>query len=88
MMWVRFPNGQCIQYNRAGYVVRNTEYSDVYVKRGADSKGEGWIAQVPNSCIIELELACRVSNPLTEPKEDVTKELKSLRRLVNKALKK
>lgn len=39
MMWVRFPNGQCIQYNRANYANRHAEYSDLYTE-----KDGAWIA--------------------------------------------
>jgi hypothetical protein len=86
MMWVRFPNGQCVQYNNANYAVRNSEYTDLY-KKSVDGKGQGWIAQVPNTCIVEVEFACRVWNPLTEPREDVAKELRSIKRKLVKASK-
>ncbi len=85
MMWVRFPSGQCIQYNRAAYVTRSAEYSDLYTKEPA--KGGTWIAQVPNSCIIEVEHACRVWNPLDAgPKDTETaRELRSIKRKIGKS---
>lgn len=77
MMWVRFPNGQCVQYNRARYVTRHANgYSDLYTKRDGD-----WIAQIPNTCIIESEHACRVWNPLDKvPDTETAKELRAIKR--------
>lgn len=77
MMWVRFPNGQCIQYNTAHYVERSPTggYTDMY-----EGKGGKWIAQIPNACVIESMRACAVSNPLTETPADVLKELRAIKR--------
>lgn len=76
MMWVRFPNGQCIQYNTANYVSRTQYgYGDLYTKKDGQ-----WIAQVPNTCIIESIPACRVSNPLTPTPVDILKELRAIKR--------
>src|SRR3569832_2439685 len=55
MMTVRFPNGQAVQYNTATYVLRKDGFSDLYTKKDGT-----WIAQVPNTCIIESVSACRV----------------------------
>lgn len=83
MMTVRFQNGQAIQYNNAGYVVRSAEYSDLYEARGDDGKGKNWIAQVPNSCVIECRFACRVYDALQErPLDDLTREIRSLKRKI------
>jgi hypothetical protein len=82
MMWVRFPNGQCIQYNQAGYVARSQfGYTDIYTK-----KDGVWIAQVPNTCVIEVQFACRVWNPLDNRPDDTAtaKELRSLKRKLQK----
>lgn len=79
MMTVRFPNGQAIQYNNAKYVERSEVYTDIY-----DKKGGIWIAQVPNSCVIEAVTACRVYNPIVQVKSEhldaVNKELRSIKR--------
>ena len=78
MMTVRFPNGQAIQYNTANYANRHSEYSDLY-----ESDGGKWIAQIPNSCIIESVFACRVYNPLdrhSQEHDDLAKEIKSIGR--------
>lgn len=82
MFWVRFPNGQCVQYNRATYGIRSPDgYTDILTE-----KGGFWIAQVPNTCIIEAEYACRVWNPLdTNPKDtDTAKELRAIKRKLGK----
>ena len=81
MMTIRFPNGQAVQYNGANYVHRFSDYSDLYEKK--DGK---WIAQVPNTCIIEVVTPCRVYNPLQENQQakidELTKEIKLLKRKV------
>ena len=78
MMTVRFPNGQTVQYNAANYVVRSQNYSDLYVKKDGP-----WIAQVPNTCIVESLPACRVYDALQQqPLEQLTKEIRALRRKV------
>lgn len=84
MMWVRFPNGQCIQYNTANYVLRHDAgYTDLYTKKDGT-----WIAQVPNTCVVESVAACRVWNPLTQPTDsEAAKELRSVKRKLDRALK-
>lgn len=81
MMTVRFPNGQAIQYNTAGFVLRNTSYTDIYVKEGGQ-----WIAQVPNTCVIESVRACKVYNGLQNAESQkfigIEKELRSLKRKI------
>lgn len=84
-MTVRFPNGQAIQYNSAGFVSRHSEYSDLYERKGAGGNGEVWIAQVPNSCVIECRMPCRVYDAMqTQPLEVLTKEVRSLKRKISK----
>ena len=61
MMTVRFPNGQAVHYNTATYATRRSEFTDLYTEEGGD-----WVAQVPNSCIIEMVPACCVYNALDE----------------------
>ena len=77
MMTVRFPNGQAVQYNDATFCNRSREYSDLWTKEGGT-----WIAQIPNTCIIENKPACRVYNPLdrADIDERVAKELRAMRR--------
>ncbi len=61
---MRFPDGTSIQYNNAHYAVRNTAgYTDLYDCK--DEKARRWIAQFPNSCVIEVSPACRVYNALS-----------------------
>jgi len=53
---VRFPEtGICLQYNDGGYVERHDRFSDILEK-----KGGRWLAQVPNSCLIEWVRPCFV----------------------------
>lgn len=81
MMWVRFPNGQCVQYNNANYVVRSQwGYTDLYTKKDGT-----WVAQVPNTCIIEVQFACRVWNPLAVDDTETAKELRSIKRKLSKS---
>lgn len=78
MMTVRFPNGQAVQYNEARYVARYDSYTDLY-----DKKDGVWIAQVPNTCLIESQPACRVYDALQQqPLEQFTKEVRALKRKI------
>jgi len=89
MFTVRFPNGQAVQYNTATFAIRGSSYTDIYKYRGKDDKGEGWIAHVPNTCIIENVPACRVYDAVKkETNDNLAKEISSLKRKLNKALKK
>lgn len=78
MMTVRFPNGQAVQYNTANYASRWATYTDLYTK-----KDGGWIAQVPNTCIIEVSPACHVYDALQQRAlGQLIKEVRALRRKV------
>ena len=80
MITVRFPNGQTVVYNTANYVTRTENYADIYTRKDGE-----WIAQVPNSCIIEAVSACRVYDALQQqPLEQLTKEVRALRRKISK----
>lgn len=79
MMTVRFPNGQAIQYNDARHVNRHNEFTDLYT-----CEDGRWIAQVPNSCIIEGAIPCQVYNPLAEHGENLEKEITLLRKQLRK----
>jgi len=73
---VRFPNGHTLTYNSAGYIDRYTERTDLYTRENG-----AFLAQVPNSCVIEFEKPCRVYNALQENSlEALTKEVRALRR--------
>lgn len=61
MMTVRSPQGLAIRYNNANYATRHTEYTDLY-RKVVDGKGSDWIAQVPNSWLIELVEPCAVTS--------------------------
>jgi hypothetical protein len=63
MITVRFPSGFSIQYNSASYVTRRDAYSDLYEK----SDGVGWVAQVPNECVIEVKPPCKMYDALKKP---------------------
>jgi hypothetical protein len=56
MITVRFPTGVSVQYNDAAVVERGSDYSDLYTNRYKTC----WVAQVPNSAIIEIRSACAV----------------------------
>jgi hypothetical protein len=59
MMTVRFPNGQAVQYNTAGFCLyRNNGQKALYTS----AKKEQWIATVPADCIVENVTASRVYN--------------------------
>jgi|WetSurMetagenome_2_1015567.scaffolds.fasta_scaffold233613_2 hypothetical protein len=80
MMTVRFPNGQAVQYNNARHVNRYDTYSDIYEREGGI-----WIAQVPNTCIIESQAACRVYDGIEDmPKgtdmQNLTKIIQELKK--------
>lgn len=86
MITVRFPNGQAVQYNDGNYVSRSERYSDIYTRK--DGK---WIAQIPNTCIIEVVPACRVYNPVDKHSLDILFKISDLERqikLLRKELKK
>jgi hypothetical protein len=64
MLRVRFPNGQCVQYNDATDVEfhSNGEIRILHVKEAK----RWWLASVaPGShCIIEWQTPCAVTNPV------------------------
>lgn len=77
MMWVRSPCGQCIRYDKATLVRRReAEYVDLY----EDDAYTRWVAQVPNSWLIEGQRACSVENPSTHGLEAVRQEITALRK--------
>jgi len=61
MIRVRFPNGQCVTYNEANHVERLAEFTDLYESKAKRQ----WIAQVPNTAIIECVEPCSVTNPIS-----------------------
>lgn len=79
MMTVRFQSGFSVRYNDANFVSRHGEYSDLMTAE----KGK-WIAQVPNSAIIEVMPSCSCFNPIADTAHDrlsrVEKELRAIRR--------
>lgn len=82
MMWVRFPNGQCIRYNTANLAKRTLNgYTDLYTK-----KDGVWVAQVPTAmCVIESIQACAITNPLDkQPDTETAKELRAIKRKLSK----
>jgi hypothetical protein len=86
MMTVRFATGFSVQYNTAGYVVRSTNYTDLYTKKDGD-----WVAQVPNEAIVEAVPCCRTYNaPDVQPWENVTamsREMRTMKQAIAKLAK-
>lgn len=86
MITVRFADGLCVQYNTANYVNRHEGYSDI-----CTAKDGTWVAQVPNTAIIEVVQACRTYREDYEPINDrlgrVETELRGLKRKLSAALK-
>lgn len=81
MLTVRFPNGQAVQYNNAIDVVQSPFQGMNYLM----AKG-GWIAIIPNTCIVEWERACQVYNPLENNKSEQIEKLTKKIRLLKKAI--
>lgn len=79
MITVRFPTGVTIQYNAACYVERHAEYSDLYEKNDKT----GWVAQVPNSALIEIKQPCRVYRSPDMPDRHAD-EIRALRKSVDR----
>ena len=77
MITVRFPTGFSIQYNDANYVHRSSEYTDLYTEKDGN-----WIAQAPNSALIERFPPCRTYNPISTATERVQAEITALRKEV------
>lgn len=86
MMWVRFPNGQCIQYNTAFYVIHDENCRRLFPSKADGDANRNCIAIVPHDCIVELTHACSVTNPLDKsPSETaITRELRSIKRKLAK----
>ncbi len=60
-MTVRFPNGQAVTYNRAGYLsYKDDSEWELYTENGGD-----WIASIQKSAgaILETEAPCSIENP-------------------------
>lgn len=70
MITVRFPSGFSIQYNDANYVSRHEEYSDLLTK-----KDGYWVAQVPNTAVIEMTPACRTYGCLRDETTETVRAL-------------
>ena len=82
MIWVRFSTGVSVRYNTANFICRREEYSDLYVDEAAAKANRGWVAQVPNSAIIEVVEACAVNHPLdtSNPRlSEIEKTLRSMK---------
>lgn len=85
MITVRFATGFSIQYNNANLWTRNAEYSDLFYQH--DNKKE-WVAQVPNSCIIEAVSPCRTyhagDSEIKQSLDNAAKSVRSLTRKIGK----
>jgi hypothetical protein len=70
MITVRFASGFSVQYNTANFVTRHTEYSDL-----STAKDGTWVAQVPNSALIEVVTPCRVYSAV---RDETTETIRGL----------
>jgi hypothetical protein len=61
-MWVRYPNGQVIQYNTANHFV-HTDAGDWQLLTRENGSLVARI-QASSGCIVEFEKACSVENPI------------------------
>jgi hypothetical protein len=76
MMTVRSPEGLSLRFNHANFAERNPHgYTDLYTE-----KGGYWIAQVPNTWIIEVRQPCRIWNAAQEPSEAISALLDDIER--------
>jgi len=57
MMTIRFQNGFSVTYNDAQYAHRGANYTDLYTD--SNERTRKWIAQVPNTALIEVRPACK-----------------------------
>lgn len=79
MMTVRSPTGFSIVYNDAHHVYRRAEYTDLY----KDENQQSWVAQVPNSWVIELVRPWRVYDAAHAPADVAKAFLQELRNRSN-----
>lgn len=81
MITVRFATGFSVQYNAGNYAVRSAEFTDIY-----DRKGGKWLAQVPNSAIIEVAQPCRTYMAQGDDEDrritELTREVSLLKRRI------
>ena len=54
MITVRFASGFSVRYNSATFAQNRSEFTDLLTKEGGL-----WVAQVPNSSIVEFTAPCR-----------------------------
>lgn len=51
-------------FSKAGYVVRHTEYTDLYIEKNKlTNAGHGWIAQIPNTWAIMPSIYAHKQTP-------------------------
>jgi hypothetical protein len=81
MITVRFDSGYSVQYNTANYVSRSSTYTDMYTQKGGT-----WIAQVPNSALIESVPNCRAyfsrHDALQEENRELLRKLERARKQI------
>lgn len=70
MIRVRFPNGQCVQYNSATDTRRDTCGGTEIVRKEGEARY--WVAYIPagTDCLVEWVMPCSVTNPIAELKPD------------------
>lgn len=88
MFTVRYPNGQAVQYNTAGFLKYNATVWEIYTKD--PEKGGSWVAsiQISAGAIVECVRACDVYDAPTRKAQDqiaqLTKEVRSIKRKLGK----
>lgn len=79
MMTVRFHTGFSVQYNNANHAVRRDGYTDLYTRKDGT-----WLAQVPNTALIEVVTPCRTymaqGREADRRIDELTREVRALKR--------
>ena len=83
MIRVRFDSGLVLQYNEAGWIEAGAGYADLWTSRDKVK----FIAQVPNTCVIESTPPCRVYRHDHEGPEDTLAVIANLKRKLTLARK-
>ena len=84
MFTVRFPNGQTVQYNTAGYLVHGDNGWHLYVRKDGP-----WVASIQPSAgaIVECTPACRVYSGMeSELTSTLDSQLYTMRRSLSRAI--
>lgn len=83
MIRVRFDSGLVLQYNEAGWIEPGAGYSDLWTSRDKTK----YVAQVPNTCVIEAVEPCRIYRHDREGPTDNLSVIANLKRKLTLARK-